>query len=131
MSKVLLVEDEDFIRDLYKRQLDLNGFQTEAAANGKQAMDLAGKNTYDLILLDIMLPDTNGLEVLKFIRSSTPNDKTLVVMLTNLGQESIIKEGFLLGAEGYLIKSSLTPSQIIQEIKNIIKDRESKHGTPQ
>ncbi len=125
-TKILLVEDEDFIRELYKRQLDLSGFSTDVAANGKQAMTALSENKYDLLLLDIMLPDTNGLEILKYVKSDNTLKSILVILLTNLGQEAIIQEGFKMGAEGYLIKASLTPNQVIQEIKNILKTKESK-----
>lgn len=126
MSKLLLIEDEDFIRDLYKRQLDLSGFETDTAANGKEGMTLISKNSYDMLLLDIMLPDTNGLEILKFVKTNSKNKDATVVMLTNLGQDAIIEEGFKLGAEGYLIKASLTPNQVVEEIKNIMKNKQAK-----
>lgn len=127
---VLLVEDEDFIRDLYKRQLDLSGFATDAFPNGTEGLQALTQKKYDLILLDIMLPDTNGLEILKKIKQDPASKDTPVVMLTNLGQEVVIKEGFELGAEGYLIKASLTPSQVVQELKNILAQHQSKAATP-
>lgn len=126
MSKVLLIEDEDFIRDLYKRQLDLNGFQTDTAANGKEGIALLGTNSYEVLLLDIMLPDTNGLEILKLVKSNPKNDKATVVLLSNLGQDVVVQEGFRLGAEGYLIKASLTPNQVVEEIKNILINKQNK-----
>ena len=73
---------------------------------------------YDLILLDIMLPKMDGLEVLKKLKEKPPNEKNgPVVLLTNLGQDSIIKKGFELGASGYLIKSSMNPDQVLSEVK--------------
>lgn len=122
-AKILLVEDEDYIRDLYKRQLDAAGFATEAAANGQEAFGAIAKAHFDLILLDIMLPDTNGLQILKEVKQNAATKATPVVLLTNLGQDVIIKEGFELGAEGYLIKASLTPSQVVQEVKNTLNKK--------
>lgn len=122
-KKILLVEDEDLLRELYKRQLDLSGISTDAFGNGKDALESLSHNQYSLVLLDIMLPDTNGLDILKQIKQA-PNLKTLpVILLTNLGQESIIKQGFDLGAEGYLIKASYTPDQIVEEVKNILSGK--------
>lgn len=123
IKKILLVEDEDSIRDLYKRQLDLEGYETDAKSNGKEGLEAANTNTYDLILLDIMLPDINGLEILKQVKQNPTTKNTPVIMLTNLGQDVTIKQGFELGAEGYLVKASYTPDQIIQEIKNVISGR--------
>src|SRR5258708_18596785 len=128
INKLALIEDEEFIRDLYKRQLDLANLPTDAFANGQEGLRALQTGTYDLLLLDIMLPDTNGLEILKQIKQNPKINKLPVVLLTNLGQDVIIKEGFALGAEGYLIKSSLTPSQIVQEIKNIISRLEAKRS---
>lgn len=122
-KKILLVEDEDLLRELYKRQLDLSGISTDAFGNGKGALESLSRNQYSLVLLDIMLPDTNGLDILKQIKQD-PRLKALpVILLTNLGQESIIKQGFDLGAEGYLIKASYTPDQIVEEVKNILSGK--------
>lgn len=118
--RVLLVEDEEFIRDLFKRQLDLSGFATDAFANGQDGLAAISKNAYDLVLLDIMLPDINGLQILQNIRQNPATKGVAVVLLTNLGQDAVIKQGFELGADGYLVKAAYTPDQIVQEVKNIM-----------
>lgn len=118
--KVLLVEDEEFIRDLFKRQLDLSGFATDAFSNGQDGLAAISKNAYDLVLLDIMLPDINGLQILQNIRANPATKGVAVVLLTNLGQDAVIKQGFELGADGYLVKAAYTPDQIVQEVKNIM-----------
>lgn len=119
-KKLLLVEDEEYIRDLYKRQLDLAGLMTDAFGLGNEGLAAAEKNPYDLILLDIMLPDINGLQILQKIKQNPISKNTPVVLLTNLGQDAVIKQGFELGADGYLVKAAYTPDQIVQEIKNIL-----------
>jgi CheY-like chemotaxis protein len=120
--KLLLIEDEDFIRDLYKRQLELAGIPTDAFGMGNDGLNAAHQNptAYDLVLLDIMLPDTNGLQILKDLKQNTPTKSIPVILLTNLSQDMLIKEGFELGAEGYLVKAAYTPAQIVQEVKNIL-----------
>lgn len=123
--KILLIEDEDYIRDLYKRQLDQAGLVTDAFATGQEGLSAVAANHYDLILLDIMLPDTNGLQILKEVKQNPSTKATTVVLLTNLGQDVIIKEGFELGAEGYLIKASLTPNQVVQEVKNALAKKQA------
>lgn len=119
-KKLLLVEDEEYIRDLYKRQLDLAGLMTDAFGMGNEGLAAAEKNPYDLILLDIMLPDINGLQILQKIKQNPISKNTPVVLLTNLGQDAVIKQGFELGADGYLVKAAYAPDQIVQEIKNIL-----------
>lgn len=126
--KVLLVEDEEFIRDLFKRQLDLSGFNTDAFANGQDGLAAISKNAYDLVLLDIMLPDINGLQILQNIRQNPASKNIAVVLLTNLGQDAIIKQGFELGADGYLVKAAYTPDQIVQEVKNIMQKKNAQHA---
>lgn len=130
MSKLLLVEDEEYIRDLYKRQLDLAGLMTDAFGMGNEGLAAAEKNAYDLILLDIMLPDINGLQILQKIKQNPISKGTPVVLLTNLGQDAVIKQGFELGADGYLVKAAYTPDQIVQEIKNILAKKPTTPVAP-
>lgn len=123
-KKILLVEDEFFIRDLYERYLKKNGFEVISAIDGEDGLQKALNNPVDLILLDIMMPKMTGIEVLSKIKEESSIAKnTPVYLLTNQVQESIIKEAFKLGAEGYLIKAQLLPKQIVEEIQNIFKNR--------
>jgi len=108
-KKILLVEDEDFIRELYVRQLTKAGFQVKSAVDGQTGLNLLKSEAFDLLLLDIMLPGMNGLQLLREFKTQNPNSKMITILLTNLGQEAVIKEGFELGAQAYLIKASYTP----------------------
>lgn len=120
MAKILIIEDEQFIRDIYKRQLEKAGISVDGFGNGTEGLQALSQNKYDIILLDIMLPDLNGLEILKQVKQNPPLKDIPVIMLTNLGQDEVIKEGFALGAQGYFIKASYTPDQIVQEVQNIL-----------
>lgn len=117
-KKILLVEDEDFIRELYVRQLTKAGFLVKEAVDGQSGLDALKKEQFDLLLLDIMLPGINGLQLLREFKTQNPNSKMITILLTNLGQEAVIKEGFELGAQAYLIKASYTPDQVVNEVKN-------------
>ncbi len=119
-KKILLVEDEDSIRDLYVRQISKAGLDVKSVADGKTGLAALKKDDYDLLLLDIMLPGMNGLQVLREFKKHNPDSKMKVILLTNLGQEEVIKEGFSMGANAYLIKSSYTPDQIVEEVKNAL-----------
>lgn len=118
-KKVLLIEDDEFIRDLYKRQLDMCDMFTYAFSNGNDGLKSAQENQYDLILLDIMLPGMNGMDVLRNLKATDATKNIPVIMISNLGQDAVVKEGFALGAIGYLIKATFTPDQIVQEITRI------------
>ena len=126
MPHILLIEDEDFIRDVYKEELELVGLPTDAFASGDEGIRAINKKIYDLVLLDIILPDTNGLDVLKQIKQNPKTKDIPVVLLTNLDQDVIIKQGLKFGAVGYLIKASFTPGQVAQEVKNILSHQEAE-----
>lgn len=119
-KKILLVEDEDFIRELYVRQLTKAGFQVKSAIDGQSGLDMLKSESFDLLLLDIMLPGMNGLQLLRTFKSQYPNSPMITILLTNLGQETVIKEGFELGAAAYLIKASYTPDQVVSEVRNAL-----------
>lgn len=119
-KKILLVEDEDFIRELYIRQLSKEGFLVKSAVDGQTGLDMLKTENFDLLLLDIMLPGMNGLQLLREYKTQNPNSPMITILLTNLGQEAVIKEGFELGAQAYLIKASYTPDQVVNEVKNAL-----------
>lgn len=119
-KKILLVEDEDFIRELYSRQLAKAGLLVKTAVDGQSGLDTLKNEAFDLLLLDIMLPGINGLQLLREFKTQNPASKMITILLTNLGQEAVIKEGFELGAQAYLIKASYTPDQVVNEVRNAL-----------
>lgn len=128
-KRILLVEDEDFIRDLYSRQLTKAGFTVTAAPDGTSGLEQLKTQTFDLLLLDIMLPGINGLQILREFKTQNPDSKMITILLTNLGQETIIKEGFELGAQAYLIKASYTPDQVVSEVQNALAGEQLQQNT--
>lgn len=121
--RVALIEDEDFLRELYKREFEAAGFSLDGFATGEDGLAALKQNQYDVVLLDIMLPGMNGLQVLKQIKQDETTKGIPVILLTNLGQDEVIKEGFTLGAEGYLIKAAYSTKQVVEEMKNILKGK--------
>jgi DNA-binding response OmpR family regulator len=119
MGKILLVEDDEVIRELYERQLKKAGFEVETAPNGQTGLEMTKAKNYDLVLLDMMMPVMNGIEMLRKMKER--GDLSPVVFLTNLGQESIMEEGKKLGAISYIIKASYPPKELIVEIKQIFE----------
>lgn len=129
-KKILLVEDEEMIRELYARQLTKAGFMVKTAAEGESGLEALKTEKFDVLLLDIMLPGINGLQVLRGLKVNNPNPAMITILLTNLGQESVIKEGFELGANAYLIKTAYTPDQVVQEVKNALAGKMISNPPP-
>lgn len=120
-KKILVVDDEDSVREIYRHEFLNNGYSVVVAADGEEGLLKAGEETPDIVLLDIMLPKMSGIEVLRALKENELTKKIPVLLLTNLGEETIIKEGFELGADGYLLKVSYTPGQVVDEVKKFFE----------
>jgi two-component system response regulator RpaA len=115
---ILLVEDELFIRDLYTRILVDAGYKVKSAEDGDIGLtDALLEPKPKLILLDVMLPKKNGLEVLSRLKNAERTKNIPVVLVTNLGQEDVIKQAYSIGAQGYLLKMNLEPEQLVSLVK--------------
>lgn len=114
---ILIVEDEEDIRLVYAEVLRDAGYRVIEANDGISGLARAKEGAWNLLLLDIMLPGKDGLEILKEIKTIDALKDKPVILLTNLGNENIITQGFDLGSSGYLIKSEITPDKIIQEVE--------------
>ncbi len=121
MKNILLVEDDPFLIDIYTTKLKEAGFFVEIAADGDTAIKKVQEKNPDLVILDIVLPQVDGWEILKQIRTNKKSKELKVIILSNLGQKEEVEKGIALGATKYLIKAHYTPSQVVEEIKKIIK----------
>lgn len=126
-KKILLIEDELFIRELYERVLKQAGFEFFSAVDGIEGWDLIQREAQsphkpDLVLLDIMMPRLNGIDLLKKLKSDSRTSSIPVILLTNLGQESVIKESFRVGAQGYLMKIRSTPHEVVKLVKDFLEN---------
>ncbi len=120
MFKILIVEDDEIFAEMYKRQFIASGISVDVAQNGKAGLSALEMHQYDLVLLDILLPDIDGLEVFRQMKAQDIIKNIPVVFLTNLSQEESIEKAFKLGAKGYLVKASYTPDQVVNEVKNFL-----------
>ena len=123
-KKILLVEDDLFLRDLYVEVLKGEGFTVLTADDGEEGLRL-GQNHPDanIMLLDIMLPKMHGIDVLKKLKEDPKTSVLPVVMLTNLTEESVVQESLRLGAVGYLVKVKYTPPQVVDKVRDFINFR--------
>ena len=123
-NNILIVEDEHDIREIYAEVLQSSGYKVDQAPDGESGMQKIRNTDWDLLLLDIMLPGKDGLKILKEIKENPEIKKGPVIALTNLNSENIIQEAFSAGADGYLIKSEITPDKIIDEAEKILSKEE-------
>ncbi len=120
-KKILIVEDDQFLREFYQELLTAEGYAVDTAADGEVGLNKIQHNDYNLVLLDLMLPKKDGVQILRDLKVSSPKSSQInIVVLTNLGQDTVIKECFDLGANGYLIKSALNPDQVLTEVKSYL-----------
>ena len=115
-KKILFVDDDQHIVQLYSAVFSKAGFNFSTASNGLEAIEKAGTEKPDLLLLDIMLPDLNGLEVLKKLKQNPQTADITVWMLTNLPEQMNEETAQSYGASDYLVKSAYTPKQVISKI---------------
>lgn len=115
---ILIIEDDTFLREMYAHVFRQDNFTIVEAEDGEQGIATAESGQHDLILLDIMLPKKTGIDVLRELRMSDSSAKnTPIILLTNLGQESIIREAYKIGADGYILKADLLPRQVLDKVK--------------
>lgn len=122
MKRILLVEDDTFLIDIYTTKLKESGFSVEIAIDGDEALrKMREKKKPDLLLLDIVLPRIDGWEILEKIKTESKLKDLKIIILSNLGQKEEVEKGLKLGATKYLIKAHYTPSEIVGEIKKVLK----------
>ena len=130
MKKILLIEDDSSIYSLYKLAFSKEGYEIDIAHDGVEGLSKVSANMPDIILLDIILPRINGLEVMEQLKGLPPpqNPNKCVIFLTNLDKGEEIERGLKLG-NGYLIKSQITPGDLIREVGLYLSS--SSHPNPQ
>ncbi|MGI9027482.1 MAG: response regulator [Candidatus Saccharimonadales bacterium] len=121
MTKVLLIEDDPLIYRLYKKLFKLEGFELELAKNGQLGLERLSTYTPDIILLDIMMPTMNGLELIAKLKADEETKDIPVVVLTNVSDMNVAQIAISRGAALCLIKSQTEPSEVIASINGVLK----------
>lgn len=124
MAKVLLVEDDNNLREIFEMRLQAEGYQTVTASDGEEALAVAMKEKPDLIVADVMMPKLSGFEMLETLRAAPEMKDTKVVMMTALGQAEDQARGEKLGVVKYLVKSQVTLEDFARVIKEVLKPDE-------
>jgi DNA-binding response OmpR family regulator len=120
-KKILIIEDDEFLRQLISKKMSEEGFAVSVAVDGTDGIDKVKKVIPDLILLDLLLPTIDGFEVLTKIKSDSATNSIPVIILSNLGQQEEIARGMKLGAVDFLVKAQMTPEEIVEKVKILLK----------
>jgi len=125
MYKILVVEDEKLLSEMYEDKFSQSGFLVVMANSAEEGFKLLEKERPDLILLDILLPQENGIQFLKRIKDIPEISKIPVIVFSNYDDPETKKKAFDLGARDYLIKTNFTPTEIVGKIKNFLDKLDS------
>jgi phosphate regulon transcriptional regulator PhoB len=120
MRRILIVDDEEDLLELLAYNLEVSGFHVDRAATGRLAVELAERKPPDLVILDVMLPDLQGFEVLRILRGREKTRGVPVILLTARGEESDVLVGFELGADDYVVKP-FSPRELLARVRAVLK----------
>lgn len=121
-KNILIVEDDNFVAEVYLAKLTEMGYVATLAQNGEEGLAELAKNKIDLILLDILMPIMNGMEMLEEMKKHEEWKNIPVILLTNVGERESIQKVREMGVKNYLIKSHFTPAEVIEKIESVLKD---------
>lgn len=120
-KRILCVEDEHFISELYDRALTKAGYLIDIEADGQKALVKAQSDAYDVILLDLMIPNLDGIQLLRNLRdpAKTPHLKAKIIIITNLEQREEVRADIEKQADGYIVKAEITPHELADFLDNL------------
>ena len=117
-ENILLVDDDEFIRDIYSTKFSESGIDVTSAENGKKALGLLADNNFDVVLLDMVMPEMDGIEFLEQFYENH-DQESVVIILSNQGQPEDVDKAQTFDIDGYIIKANNIPSEILDEITRI------------
>ena len=120
MIKIAIIEDDSAIHQMYRMKFESEGFDVQLASDGRAGVELVKKFKPDLVLLDLQMPEVDGLTALKEIRTHDWGREIPVIILTNLGEEESPKEIKQYSISGYIVKADLTPRQVVARVKEVL-----------
>jgi DNA-binding response OmpR family regulator len=119
-TNILLIEDDLFIKQMYVNKIEDLGIKALASSNLEESKSILSQNTIDLILLDLVLPNVSGFEILKYFKKDDKIKDIPVIVLSNLSSQTDINQAFKLGAIDYMVKSNYTPAEVMRTIQKYL-----------
>lgn len=121
---VFVIDDDVFLLDMYATKFTQRDFQVTSAPGTLEALEkLRGGLTPDVIVVDLVMPAMDGFEFLEVVRNEKLAQNAVIIILSNLGQQEDIDRGLALGASGYIIKASATPSEVVEKVLEVLDNR--------
>lgn len=118
--KILLVDDDAFLRDMYATKFTESGHEVDAADSPLTALRKVEEGSFDVMLLDMIMPGMTGVELMQKIREQFPDKKLSCIVLSNQGQESDIEDAEQAGAIGYIVKAEMIPSDVVKKVEKMM-----------
>jgi CheY-like chemotaxis protein len=126
--KILIVDDDSFLLDMYALKFSQNNFEVYTAGSGMQAIEkLKGGLVPNVMLMDIIMPEMDGFEMLAQINKENLSPDCVKIVLSNKSQQSDIDEGNKLGVSGYIVKANSTPAEVIEQVIKILEKKVAPH----
>lgn len=127
MPSVILVEDDSMIGDIYQKKFSSIGFEVTVVSSGKEFLDKIKEKKYDAALLDMVLPEMSGLDILREIKKKGKQNPTMkVFMFSNLGGKENYDKAIESGADGYISKTQYNPSELVNEIQRLLNENQER-----
>ena len=119
-KKILLIEDDSFLSEIYVAKFQESGFEVVVAHDGAMGLAKIKEQAPDLILLDIVMPNMDGFEILNAVKKDPSIQHIPVVILSNLGEQENVQKGLELGAVAYIVKAHYTPTEVVATVNEIL-----------
>lgn len=124
-SKILIIDDDKFLLDMYSTKFSNEGFEVSTFLGGRDALIMIqeGSVVPDIVLVDLVMPSVDGFDLIENIRAKDTYANTLIVVLSNLGESEDIERAKKLGADNYIIKANVTPSEVVEKVRSILDEK--------
>ena len=122
-KKIAIVEDDQAIVEMYRIKFEAEGFEVETAENGKLGLELIEKFKPDLVLLDLMMPEMTGTEMLAKLRKTVRNKDIKIVIMTNVSKDEITPPVDQLNVDGFIVKAHYTPHEVVATVMQVLSDK--------
>lgn len=122
-EKILLVDDDEFLIDMYSVKFKNAGYEIDTALNGKVALKKMEEDNYDVLLLDLLMPGVDGFEILENIKERNLKGNMNIIVLSNQSKVQDVEKAKFGDIDGYIVKASAVPSEVLDKVENIIKEK--------